>query len=56
VERVGVRGRRDARSRSEPDDKDIAARFLNDAEFREVLTDYLVRKVHRDLTGPAPVP
>lgn len=30
---------------------DIAARFLNDPEFRTVLTDYLVRKVHGDLTG-----
>ncbi|WP_049760133.1 protein NO VEIN domain-containing protein [Anaeromyxobacter dehalogenans] len=26
---------------------DIAARFLDDAEFRAVLTDYLVKKVHR---------
>jgi hypothetical protein len=29
---------------------DIAARFLNDADFRAVLTDYLVKKVHGDLT------
>ena len=29
---------------------DIAARFLNDADFRAVLTDYLVKKVHADLT------
>ena len=29
---------------------DIAARFLNDADFRAVLTDYLVKKVHSDLT------
>ena len=28
---------------------DIAARFLNDADFRAVLTDYLVKKVHADL-------
>ncbi len=33
---------------------DIAARFLNDPDFRAVLTDYLVTKVHRDLTGGAP--
>lgn len=32
---------------------DIAARFLNDADFRAVLTDYLVEKVHGDLTGPS---
>jgi type I restriction enzyme, R subunit len=32
---------------------DIAARFLNDADFRMVLTDYLVRKVHGDLRTPA---
>ncbi len=35
---------------------DIAARFLNDEEFRAVLTDYLVRKVHKEVnavqTGP----
>jgi type I restriction enzyme, R subunit len=30
---------------------DIAARFLNDADFRAVLTDYLVRKVHSELAG-----
>ncbi len=30
---------------------DIAARFLNDSEFRAVLTDYLVKKVHGDLRG-----
>jgi len=35
---------------------DIAARFLNDADFRAVLTDYLVRKVHGDLkVGPGDV-
>jgi type I restriction enzyme, R subunit len=32
---------------------DIAARFLNDADFRAVLTDYLVKKVHGDLTERA---
>ena len=31
---------------------DIAARFLNDADFRAVLMDYLVKKVHGDLTAP----
>ena len=32
---------------------DIAARFLNEEDFRAVLTDYLVKKVHADLTeGP----
>ncbi len=30
---------------------DIAARFLNDADFRAVLTNYIVKKVHGDLTG-----
>ncbi len=30
---------------------DIAARFLNDEHFRAVLTEYLVRKVHGDLTA-----
>jgi hypothetical protein len=30
---------------------DIAARFLNDADFRAVLTDYLVKKIHADLTN-----
>ncbi len=32
---------------------DIAARSLNDPDFRAVLTDYLVTTVHRDLTGGA---
>ena len=32
---------------------DIAARFLNDADFRAVLTEYLVKKVHRDLRSSA---
>jgi len=30
---------------------DIAARFLNDADFRAVLTEYLVRKVHGELSA-----
>ncbi len=30
---------------------DIAARFLNDEDFRAALTDYLVKKVHGDLTA-----
>jgi type I restriction enzyme R subunit len=31
--------------------EDIAARFLNDADFRGVLTDYIVKKVHADLAA-----
>ncbi len=31
--------------------EEIAARFLNDADFRSVLTEYLVKKVHTELTA-----
>lgn len=35
---------------------DIAARLLNDRDFRTILTDYLVKKVHRELTGVPGMP
>jgi type I restriction enzyme R subunit len=35
---------------------DIAARFLNDEDFRAVLTAYLVKKVHGDLTASVVTP
>lgn len=36
--------------------EEIAARFLNDADFRSVLTDYLVKKVHGELSSGGSAP